>query len=146
MGHSSRAGHNPPDGLLITVLPHLCLLPACDPSSLRHTAPLPGPSWPAKNHTGRDLLQREGNKKCCPCHKAKLPLTLQTFSRSISSSVETSSHCHTLVGHSGYKSAPSSMVRGFSQEFPGQQSHQRPEPCFNLFNCTPQHPSSLYQY
>lgn len=90
-------------------------------SSLRHTAPLPAPSWPARNHTGRDSLQRKGNKTC-PCHKAKLPLTLQTFSLLISSSVETSNYWHTLAGHFhlGYKSAPSSMVKGFSQEFPGQ--------------------------
>lgn len=98
-----------------------CLLPASGPQAL-DTHPLcQGPAGQPKTTQGESYWKGRGIK-CCLCHKAKFPLTLQTSSLLISSSAETSSHCHTLAGpfYLGYKSAPSSMVRWFSQEFPGQ--------------------------
>lgn len=114
-GHSSRASHSPPDGLLITVPPLQRLLPAFNPRARAPAAPdthplCQCPAGQPKTTQGEIYWKGRGIKRC-PCHTAKFPLTLQTFSLLISFSVETSSHCHTLVGlfHLGYKSAPSSM-------------------------------------
>lgn len=85
--------HNPPDGLLITVPLLQSLLPACDPRApvpaASDTHPLcQSPAGQPETTRGQIYCKGRGIKPC-PCHKAKLPLTLQTFSLLISPSVET---------------------------------------------------------